>query len=318
MRRILTFILLLFSYSIFSQTIDRISSGEEALALVRKLDTIHNTIEIFPVKPMYAKKADTLCAGKIKVKDYEKADFDNNGHTDLLFNGYQCGRYNSGCDRISLVVLSFGEDSFQLKQLSHRRFNAFFAARIFETEGRELIIANHAKFIPGPDPDSFYLEQGSDTLQYVFGNFIELGQQADHRINKLVFRKSGGFSIPIVNFEMTITPDSSWFREVVIGSGESGTKFYHKRTAARDWAQLTGILHCAGFRRLKENYQAPWTCDATSYMIIEFDDGKKMEVEDYGSCGTFGLEAIFRIIDEWRETASWILTGRSDDTFLFF
>jgi len=124
MRRILLpVVVLIFSSPAFSQKIDSLRTDAEVEAFLKSLPEDYRNVHITPAGEG-AEKNDLAPIKEFEAKAYEKADFDHNGYTDLLFNGYM---YNSPR---SFVVMSYGKDSFQVKNLSMSHYPDLFAAKI--------------------------------------------------------------------------------------------------------------------------------------------------------------------------------------------
>lgn len=69
----------------------------------------------------------------------------------------------------------------------------------------------------------------------------------------------------------------------------------------KDLDYLKTLLQYLKIEELKDKYSVKWTDDQTGFLKVNFKNGEKKEIEDYGMVGTFGLSILFDFLYELRE-----------------
>ena len=301
MQRLLMLLLLILPNRFYAQTIDAINSNEQAMAFLKK------------VKPGF--KEDTLDAERRHTVDslwpflkrynyYEKADFDNNGYTDLLFNGCSGGHYSSNDSRFSspltvfppLVILSYGNDSFRIKDLYCIKYVNYALAKTLQSGGlRRIKIASDGyEGVLNKWPRRI---NKADTLVYAFDEFIENTRPAHHTIERISFTNLGFGSVldDSLSFELTISRDSTWLTRQIHKCGDWSLKKYVTHTDTTTWNRLTGLLNYMNFPGLKKYYSTGKRHESFGYLSVTYDKKKICQIKDEGLFGTYGLSAIYDI-----------------------
>lgn len=295
MARFLVLLLSLLPITFYAQSIETINSNEEALAFVKKVN--HGFEERTP-DAEYKHLRDSLFPVLKRVNYYEKADYDNNGYTDLLFNGCSwCIDGYDYCQSLPLVILSFGNDSFQIKEISCKKYRIYLAARTVQTGGRPLIEIAYAGHERESDNSPTLQIERVDTLVYAFGEFVENTRPAHHTIEKISFLRScysNAFN-DSCSFILTFSPDTTQLTRQVSTNWNTVIKKYVAGTDTACWNRLTGLLNRMNFPRLKESFSAGGTHQPFGFLSITYDNGKVSSIGDYGMVGTYALMAIYKI-----------------------
>jgi len=312
LRMFLPVLSLLFSSFSFCQQIGSLSTDSEALAFVnRQVRDNFNTIVL--EGPHYLKEQkiymDHIRQSRPVV--FEKADFDNNGHIDLLFNGYY-----RDC-LTPFVILAFGNDSFQVRSLNVGLRERFCMARVIMMDGRPCIRMLEVRSACGLKAWSFCPYDNIDTLVFAFDDFIERKKPAAYSIKKIKYCVASGMD-PIA-FQLTITQDS-----IVLLSDpgmtiripvDSGGIF----TVAIDTGMISGLVHLLNymnFSDLQERYTVTRTDQLEGEIHVTFDDGRIKRVSDYGLMGTHGLSILHNLFFELREKQLWKKIRPVEGTFI--
>jgi hypothetical protein len=316
--KIPTLLLALFCTSnAFSQTIDRLKTDEEVLGFVRNLNEYNKKLYILPPKPVFGLQDYVSKIRKFGSMAYEKADFDNNGQTDLLFNGYSDDdRGNQTCRRRSLVVLSFGKDSFRIRELTNGHFIEFFTARKIRLGEKNCIVIFT---IVQDNPESGKGLDRIDTLTYVADEFIEKTLPDNDSVTKIEFCASGGFFFQGLRLTMT-SANSIMERDVSLRSKDTkidnGGTFQAKIDALTS-AKILELLKYIDIWHLKDDYEVGWTDDLTGVLTITYQNGKVKRIKDYGMIGTYGLAALQRTLIDLRDSQHWVKIAPARDEIIF-
>jgi hypothetical protein len=320
-KTLLLLLALLDTSQLFCQNIDSLRTKEEVLSFVRKLNPIYSNVYIDPPKPVFG-----LDDYQARIKSfgsfaYEKADFDGNGLTDLLFNGYVDDyEGNKECKRFAFVVLSFGKDSFQIKELTQGHFIQFFAARKIPIEGNNCIVTLNVEGEFIDDSKVYVYHNITDTLNYVAGEFIERCAPNKDTIDKIEFCAFGGLGF-FAGIKLSITDtfcimESGTSLQKPHSTIDSGGIFQ----TTLDWAthaKILGLLQNIDFTHLKDDYQVSWSDDLFGLLKITYNKNKVKVIKDYGLIGTYGLAALQNVLIELRDSQHWKLIKQISDDYLF-
>ena len=293
----------------WTMTIDSLTTDDQALTFVRAFDGIYAGLYIDPpAPPISGPNSDLPWLRKFGARTWEKGDFDGNGRSDLLFNGYYSFRGNGNySQRICVVVFDLGRDSFRIEELSQGHFIRFFAAKKLSFGNQDCIVTLQHKERYGTNNFADSLPNRVDTLAYRLDHFIERPKaHKPHSIQELTFSVRGGFTMDL-GYTITIRGDSVLlFQEKF---NDSATDIIRYECVARlDTAashNLYQLLDCIDIPSLKSNYSVSWTDDRTASLHIRFDKGRVKSIEDYGKIGTNGLVALYDLFDEFHRTLPW-------------
>ena len=253
-------------------------------------------------------------------KLFDKADLDNNGYTDLLFNGD--GGSGSDLARVTLVVLSFPGDSIVVRRLPDEYFYDSFAVNIVKLDGQPYI---HAYQVTRKFRDSWslkknkpirkdYTEYRSDTLTWRQNALLEIAPRVEHKIDSITYALVGGFTIK-GGFRLTIKQDSlllekekDWLDTMNFGGG--GIFIGRLDTAAHN--RLYTLLECIDFPHLENDYSMSGSDASTGVLNISYDNGRKKRIIDYGARGTYALTALQNLLIGLLETQQWVQVSKED------
>ncbi|WP_285010519.1 DUF6438 domain-containing protein [Pedobacter faecalis] len=296
---------LLFAQLAFGQTrnIDSISSDADVETLMHSFGRFYQNFQIKAIAEFKEQMGDSVSckcvADSLNItKAYYKADFDNNGLTDMLVTG------GSGDVRI-FIVMNLGNDSLKLHGMPRRSYGKCVFARI--VNGNQIEYYDY-KFRQG------LIIEGSGTLTkttlvYKSGAFIELNEHPKrYNIEKIEFDESSPWLNPVFKLVITkkrrATFDAKYHnigkRSLKIEDGE-----YMGQIDKGSYNALINLLNYIDFPILEDSYWVNWTDDPTSTLRITYNNGQVKEIEDYGMVGTCGLREVYRQIGDLRFSQKW-------------
>jgi len=286
----------------FSQKIDSLKTDGEVLDFVRSIDSVHKNVFIVRPKPVSDEDFYNEQGKKNRIVAWQKADFDNNGRIDLLFNGFFDGYAgNHFCTIISFVVLAYGTDSFQIKELNKEIFSHYFSATGLVINGRNYIKV--IDYVSTRTADT--LVKKTDTLMYAFDNFIEKSEPRDYNIEKIEFCAFGGGPF-FETRKLAITQDSIIMLKLKFPKdGNFFVETFRCKMDSTTGSNIYGILKQIDFPHLKENYAVGWTDDIVGDLKITYNKGKIKKITDYGLIGTYGLAALQEIFIDMEKDQHW-------------
>ncbi len=267
----------------------------------------NKSIYLKPPKTVAADNIDDSIIRALNVQSFEKADFDNNGQTDLLFNGYiDYYPSNKDCFRITVVILSFGNGSFKVICLG-LELEGLFSAKTISLNGKPYLktIAIRKKF----DAQKKELRKYSqtDTLMFKSGNFIEKSEILDYKVNHLKFCVFRPFFPPqefceIINGDSIMLDVSSRFYG---GSSIDSGGVFKAKMDSIIYSKISDLLQYMNPDRLEDSYTVDAKDAGNVVLEITYNNGKFKKVSDYGMTGTFALSALEGTLISLLETLPW-------------
>lgn len=238
----------------------------------------------------YRGQQDTGCnelAKSIKAEPWVKADFDNNGLSDLLIIGKSYGHS-------IIVIMDVGYNKFEIKSLTKKMFQDCSVPVVKKSHGQTFIEYNS-------------LDDNQVTtisLVFKFGDFVEQNSQSkSYKIEKISYKTSGCFgTCPI--FELEVNSNKyAVYKPIDFNKKKKGT--YQSIVKQVNFDELIGLLNYIDFPSLSDRYSVSWTDDQSAGLTITYNDGKVKTINDYGLIGTFGLSRIYKILFDMRENQDW-------------
>ena len=291
-------------------TIDSLRTDAQVLEFIRRFEFTSNGFSLVPPRPL-SPGQDSVRRRQFGTPSWEKADFDGNGMTDLLINGY-VPSVNESSITSCLVLLNFGRDSIRVIQL----FNAswqFLVAKKILIDGHNDIAILYRPQSRVPVAGKDFSSNGNDTLTYRFGHFIERTRPSPPLpIREIRYCDWGALS-PDPGYGFTIHGDSiRYLRPPSVDwdfhptdSGEISLARLDAATAR----QLYSLLNYLDIPSLQEKYSVPWTDTGVSTLKIDYQNGTSVRIDDYGSLGTFGLLALYQFLRALIDSQHWTRIG---------
>jgi hypothetical protein len=310
---ILLLLLLITAFLSHTQTIDNLRTNEQVLSFIKTLDSSYGCVTIIRPKPIlwYDDYIDSM--NHFRGRPWEKADFDNNGLTDLLFNGFKTDILNSYSSRLSITILDMGNDNFRVKPLKLYNTQEHFAARTITINNKAYINTCRLVYRFREADTEFGTKFEPDTLTYAFDEFIELSKPGNYAIEGIRYCSETGFPLR-QEYRIDIYGDSAILETGPV-FGSDSMEHGHIAIARMDtatWSGIKAILQYMDCSNLKERYEAPWTCSITASLRIKYDGGKLKKISDYGLKGTYGLEVVHNLLANLKETLHWKVFKSTD------
>jgi len=297
--------------------IDSLKTKSEIEKFIQKSDTNYREYELkylqdFDRDANYD-SVNKILANKLNVKTYfEKADFDNNGYTDLLAIGddHTCSSGGGkSCSFSPIVLLNFGKNKTKIFTLT-LEWGQMLVPVVEYDDGKPLLAIYKQKLT---DWEKRIYTESKTRLTFKFDNLIEYNKNPKKtKISKIEFETSGCFgSCPI--YKLTLNRDSiSIFNAKYYNFNHSGIAVYGKEEGIFyaeinkiKFDELADILNYCDFENLKENYAVMHTDDQTGDLKITYNDGSIKKISDYGMIGTYGLSFLYMKLAEVRFSEKW-------------
>jgi hypothetical protein len=299
MKRTLSLVLLLYFHFSFATEIDKLTTTEDVVAFVRKVNPDFAN-DKFQIRPTEVIAKDLACGGVFKdwnIRNWEKTDLNNDGLTDLLIIPYWSGYH-------SYLIIDKGNEEFRLHQVFTGYSEECEFSKPFRI-GTKNYLKIYQKSLEMISLSDEKVVIRIDTLTFNYDQLVELNDQsADYKIRSVELKQTGSdvgspvFSIKIDNEGLT-----EYDRETFFVHKEKGISTFPKGIFKKDLGReifigLEEILRYIRVKELKNSYSVPWFHAPSGTLTVEFENGEVKKISDYGLQGTFGLKAVYSRLTE--------------------
>lgn len=279
--------------------LDSISTLKEIENYIHKKDTsykkfILKNIESFDPNHQVSFDLIALAKKHYITKSFGKADFDQNGYTDLLAIGdsKNCvgaidANHTYSCSYDPLIIMNFPKNKSQIINLNTS--HDLIAPKIYTENGIDFLKVYKCKYhgVMAPYYDFNKKSDLIKKLTYKFSGFIEYNPNfKNHTIEKIEFKtslcygkcpmfymcfeknKDFLFKAEHFNFGKDNEIDKQSFNDLPEG-------YFKTPYTNTIFDELCSTLNYANFPYLQDNYIVSWTDDQTIYLIITYNNGKK-------------------------------------------
>jgi len=285
----------------FANKVDDLKTDTDVARFIVSLDAEFHTkyAERFVINSTEQIIKNRNCNGLAEswgVQSWQKADFNGDGRTDLLVNGYW---YNYA----TYLAIDVGNDKFKLITLSYSPFEKCEISNTISSPYGQLVLFHTNK----PDQnsgDNFrkrYPE--TDTLIYKFESFVEFNKtEAKYNIHSIKFH-SGMCLGTCPDFDIEIDKYGQATYNAGMYSPNQG--IFEGKIQSKDLDAILNLLNYINVKRLRDNYSVSWTDSPTCTLTIKFSDGSVKKIQDYGEEGTFGLRSVYSLFFALRGNQDW-------------
>lgn len=299
-----------------SSEIDDLKTKEAIENFIRKSDTLYKKYELKRLQDFDRNHSydsiNKILANKLNAKKYfEKADFDNNGYTDLMAIGddHTCSADGKSCSFSPILLMNFGKNNTKIFQLNLEWGQTL--VPMVEYEGEKPLLAIYRQKLT--DWENKIYTQTKTRLTFKFGDLIEYNANPkENKITKIEFETSGCFGTCPV-YKLTLDRDNisvfhakyyNFSNDERAEYGKEEGVFYGKISNSK-FDELQEILNYCDFENLRESYSVMHTDDQTALLTVTYNNGSVKKVSDYGMIGTFGLNFLYRKLAEVRFSQKW-------------
>jgi len=259
-----------------------------------------------------------IFADSLKINNsFYKADFDNNGFTDLVIIGddKSCSgesrdqKTERSCDFSVYALMNFGNDSINPVDLilSDSYNNAIIP---------QINVDNGRTFLEIIKPEDSYSLKIKSKLEYRYGTLVEYNNAPkEYSIEKIEYTAGGCLGkCPI--FELTINENRKARLNAIAHNSLNPNLFEYKISQElkgkyqtvidiEKFREITDLLNYLDFPTLEDWYLTSGTDHPSCNLTITYNQGKKKTIEDYGKAGTLGLQKIYKMISLLRTSQNW-------------
>jgi len=277
--------------------IDSLQSNKAVESLLFSLDKRYKGFDLghpYGKEGFFKEIADSLGI----TKSFYKADFDNNGYTDLLAIGEYWG--------INIViVMNYGHDTLKLSTFSRGTAQGCAFPKIIN----DTMIRDYHKTKPNWQTNATTAPLQFSDLIFKCGGFIEYNAQPkNYAIEKIEYQTSSHRTDP--QFSISIDKDK---KAKFIAEAYNRNKSNSKKIKGRfktilkevQFTELVSLLNYIDFPSLKDNYAVYWTDDHACTLKVTYNNGQVKKIQDFGLSGTHGLFRLYQMFFDLRYNQKW-------------
>lgn len=202
---------------VFSE-LDNLKTKSEVEKFIQKSDTNYRKFELKNIQDFNRRSShdsiNRILANSLDVRtNFTKADFDNNGYTDLLAIGdnHDCISFNpnfegtvESCSFSPIVLMNYGDNKTKVLRID-KEWGESMVPIVEYANAHPLLVIYKQKL---KDWKNKVYEKSKKTLTFKFGNFIEYNKNPKkHNISKIEFATSGCYGTCPV-YKLTLNRDS--------------------------------------------------------------------------------------------------------------
>lgn len=289
----ISFICLCCALNVFANRIDDLKTDADVTRFINSLHISNDSLRLASLSEIINKRCHVNALQHIET--WQKADFNNDGKTDLLAIASV-----DGSQIINLVVMDTGNNHFKFFVINYSlAFQCEFITAV-NKNNQQLLIFHQANF--SYDAKTPVRDEMTDTLTYNFNAFIEQNKHvANQHIKYLILRSGPCFgACPIQEIDIYKTGEA---RYLAGRSKKQGT--FHSKINQVRLDSLVSLINYINIAQLNDNYAVSWTDFPTCYLTVAFDDGSLKKITDYGERGTFGLRALYDMVWGFIPSQKW-------------
>lgn len=273
--------------------IDIIQNSEQVEQLALKLDNGYSGFSVNKKFKFSEKECETV-PDSLKTNPWIKADFDNNGLTDILVA-------NNWYDLSVVCVLDKGNNKYELERITRRTYKECTFPIVKTGEHNNIIsYCFQDEYAYTLNREALAFENKS--LIYKYGGFIEESEGSKkHEIQEIEFFSPRNYHVKI-NADRTMIWFGRRYKNII--HKEVRSNFKTKLSEAK-FNEIIDLLNYIDFEKLEEYYTTGWTDEQIGVLKITYDNGKTKTINDTGLYGTFGLSRAYQLIFVLNKTQKW-------------
>jgi len=236
------------------------------------------------------------------TKSFYKADFDNNGLTDILVIGKYYGLN-------IFVVMDFGENNLKLYNLKKNYFPYCIVPKISKIGNKTVINYYYEKEHSWLNLKKKF-EIIKKTWVYKFGDFVEYNYNPkEYNIEKIEYETTPCFGFcSVFTIKIDQSKNAIFNAKMYNRKGRKGKEIkgiFQTKIKENDYSKIVQLLNYIDFPNLKDNYSVGWTCDQSCILTVTYNNGKVKKINDYGLKGTSGLINLYGLMFNLRFNQDW-------------
>jgi hypothetical protein len=279
--------------------IDAANTDAQVEQLVRSADEDYDEFVVNSALTFADKRVERLYR-KARVKAWVKADIDGNGRTDLLVTGSLHGN-----SRV-VWLLDMGDDHLKFEAF-RRGYGRCCPIAKLTHDGTQVLLS----YVDFERP--FYVNEPlahkqEFVLVYKYGGFIEYNKRRQQaRPDSLTYESIFAYH-KIDQSKLVLNADGrAEYRACewpVLDKTRMQCEALQTQVDARALADLLDLVQYIGVSQLRPEYEIGGNHVPHAQLTFSFGT-TKVRVDDQGEAGTFGLQRLYSLLGQLRQTQQW-------------
>jgi hypothetical protein len=282
--------------------IDRLKSEADVEKLIISVDSgIRENLGRWAIKVMSKQQlvnaVKPLSATQLQGQGaWNKADLNDDGQTDLIVYTTVYG---------VLIVMDTGKGNFKVVRIkSFPSTPIVYAAKIGR---RTVLLVKHLDCYDKSGLEKTLVRLKPDTLIYRYGQFVELNHQPAKYDIATVTIFTGLCAFGHCPSYKLVVNGNGQARYVAGGFLPKQGVFAGQLTPDKT-NKIISLLNYIKVKELQDRYQPNCVMDGGGWqLVVTFKDDSQKKIYDFNGGGTFGLEAIYAMMDNIAQTQPWNL-----------
>lgn len=297
MKKLLCLFILTFNMaSLYANAIDQLKTTADVIKFLYNLDEKlfkqnNELIKFLPVDSIIRNPSFSKLDQSWKVRSWQKVDFNQDGHTDLLIQPHW--PYIT-----TAVIMDNGNNTFKVSPLSNFELTYNEVASPLKLNGKQLLLFRHNK-----NATRISINPKIDTLIFKYGSFVEYHERySTTELSSVSLETNMCYGVcPVFRIDVYSNGKAMYnARKFNPTQGSfSGT------IDENNLKELIDLIKYIDVKTLNNKYSVGWTDDQTAFLTVTFSDGTSKQITDYGLRGTFGLKRLYELLTELRISQAW-------------
>jgi len=263
-------------------------------------DDIRKNLDRWPVKilnePDLRHTAEPV--GKTQIRypaSWVKVDLNDDGQTDLIVYTRYYG---------VLIVMDTGNNGYKAIRLkSYPSVPVIMPRKI---SGHTVLLEQHIDCPYDDATKKASLPKAPDTLIYKFGQFVEINNDpADYKIASVCIFTGLCALGPCKSYKLVV--DVNGQARYIAGTEMPNQGVFTAQLTPVKTKQVIDLVNYIKVKNMNDRYQPGCILDGGGWqLVVTFKDGSEKKIFDFNSGGTFGLEAVYAVMDDIAKTQTWI------------
>jgi hypothetical protein len=280
--------------------IDSLKTNADVINLIISADSdIREHLNNYPISVLSSEELATA-ATNIKatyitnIKPWVKVDLNDDGLTDMIVYTRYYGL---------LVVMDTGKGHFNVIRI--KSFPNLAIVGPAKVNGHTFLLAEHMDCGNDENIKNGHDRRYPDTLVYKFGSFLEVNNNPAHYDISSVTIFTGLCALGVCpSYKLVIEPNGQ--ARYVAGSRIPKQGVFTSEITPGKTAQVMGLINYIKVKNMEDRYQSRCIMDGGGWqLVVAFKDGSEKKIVDFNGGGTFGLEAIYPLLNNIANTQAW-------------
>lgn len=243
-----------------------------------------------------------------KVKSWEKVNFNRDKLTDLIVTVKGRGR-----SLYIFAIIDKGKSGLKCVKVSNGLGDYCQLVKPITVNGIQMLAYYSKRYRMINRKLSFNEREQIDTLIYLFDDFVEYNPKPSNYDIKSISIKVTD-SIRVTNQgKVYYNPGlRRMFHDTVEMNLaiDSNRNTYISNIPLIKLNNIKALINYISIKEKEASYSVLWTDDAEANLIVEFTDGTKKQIRDYGMIGSFGLTHLYLTLLDLKNSLTWKLAEK--------